>query len=100
MSQRMVGILIDRLLADKDLRIRFALDRDETLADLSFLGLALTPEEIDVFIRTDARLWFWDKRVVCDRCTDDDGLKEKTMGQLVDEIIAVIALGDSRHPEK
>jgi hypothetical protein len=63
-SQRMVAILIDRLLADKDLRIRFALDRFETLADLSFLGVDLTSDEIDTFIRTDVRLWFQDRVVV------------------------------------
>jgi hypothetical protein len=67
MSQRMVSIVIDRLLADKDLRIRFALDRFETLADLSFLGVELTPDEIDVFIRTDVRLWFWGSVVAADR---------------------------------
>jgi hypothetical protein len=67
MSQRMVTILIDRLLADKDLRIRFALDPDETLADLSFLGLDLTRDEVDVFVRADARLWFWSKSLVGDR---------------------------------
>jgi hypothetical protein len=67
MSQRMVAILIDRLLADKDLRIRFALDPDETLADLSFLGVDLTPDEIDVFLRADARLWFWSRSLMGDR---------------------------------
>ena len=60
MSQRMVGIVIDRLLTDEDLRVRFALDRIETMAELSFRGFELTPEEIDVFVRTNARLWFWD----------------------------------------
>ena len=64
MSQQMVGLVIDRLLTDEDLRIRFALDRFETLADLSFLGIELTPDEIDVFIQTDVRLWFWGDRVV------------------------------------
>ena len=67
MSQRMVAILIDRLLADKDLRIRFALDPDETLADLTFLGVDLTPDEIDVFLQADARLWFWSRSLMGDR---------------------------------
>jgi hypothetical protein len=66
MSQQMVGIVIDRLLKDEDLRARFALDRIETLAELSFLGFALTPDELDVFIRTDARVWFWGSAVVGD----------------------------------
>ena len=34
MSRSIVGIVIDKLLADEDLRIRFALDRVETVADL------------------------------------------------------------------
>lgn len=67
MSQQMVGIVIDRLLTDEDLRVRFALDRIETLADLSFLGMELTPDEIDVFVQTDARVWFWQREVVGDR---------------------------------
>ena len=67
MSQQMVGIVIDSLLSDEHLRIRFALDRIETLAHLSFLGVELTPDEIDVFIRTDVRVWFWGHGVVGDR---------------------------------
>lgn len=64
MSQQMVGIVIDRVLTDEDLRVRFAVDRIEALADLSFLGIELTPDEIDVFIQTDARVWFWGSAVV------------------------------------
>ena len=63
MSQQMVGIVIDRLLHDEDLRVRFVRDRIETLGALSSLGLALTRAEIDVFLRSDARLWFWDAGV-------------------------------------
>ena len=59
MSQQMVGIVIERLLSDEDLRIRFALDRIEALAELNFRGFELTEDELDVFIQTDARLWFW-----------------------------------------
>ena len=67
MSQRAVGSVIDRLLNDEDLRVRFAVDRIEALAELSFRGFLLTPEEIDVFIRTDARVWFWGDAVLGDR---------------------------------
>jgi hypothetical protein len=66
-SQQMVGMVIDRLLTDEDLRVRFALDRIETLANLSFLGMELTPDEIDVFIQADARVWFWERDVAGDR---------------------------------
>ena len=60
MSQQMVGNVIDRLLNDEDLRVRFVRDRIETLGALSFLGIALTRAEMDVFLQSDARLWFWD----------------------------------------
>jgi hypothetical protein len=53
-----VGNVINRLFTDEDLRVRFVLDRVETLAELMFRGFALTPDEIDLFVRTDARLWF------------------------------------------
>jgi len=58
MSQRMVGIVIERLLTDEDLRVRFACDRIEAVCELSLDGLQLTPDEIDVFVQTDARVWF------------------------------------------
>lgn len=64
MSQRAVGIVIDRLLNDERFRTRFSLDRIRTLVDLSVLGLDLTPEEINVFVHTDARVWFWGSAVV------------------------------------
>ena len=41
MSQRMVGIVINRLLTDQDLRVRFALDRIEMFAELCFRGFEL-----------------------------------------------------------
>jgi len=67
MSHQMVGIVIHRLLTDDDLRVRFAVDPIETLADLNFRGFALTPDEIDVFIRTDGRMWFWSSELLGDR---------------------------------
>jgi len=51
--------VIDRLLTDEDLRIRFMVDRMETLAELWLRGLELSGDEIDLFCRTDARLWSW-----------------------------------------
>ena len=58
MSQAHVGIVIETLLADEDLRIRFALERMGTIADLCVRGIELTSDEIDLFCQTDARLWF------------------------------------------
>jgi len=64
MSQRMVGIVVQTLLTDEDLRVRFAIDPIKTLAELNFLGIELTSEEMDVFVRTDARVWFWNRELV------------------------------------
>ena len=58
MSRSIVGIVIDKLLTDEDLRIRFALDRVETVADLCLRGFDLTRDEIDLLCRTDAGVWF------------------------------------------
>ena len=49
---------IEKLLTDERLRIRFALDRMETIAELCMRGFELTGDEIDLFNRTDARMWF------------------------------------------
>lgn len=67
MSQRMVGIVVNKLLSEQDLRVRFALDRIETLAELGLRGFELTPEEFDVLIRTDPRLWFGDSETAFER---------------------------------
>jgi hypothetical protein len=61
MSQQMVGVVIHTLLTDRDLRERFLLDPIEALAALNVQGVELTRNEIEVFVRTDARLWFWTK---------------------------------------
>jgi hypothetical protein len=58
MSQYTVGRVITRLLADEELRIRFALDPFDALAELHLRGLTLTPREIDVFVQSDVRVWF------------------------------------------
>ena len=58
MSRAGVGMVIEKLLTDENLRIRFALDRIETVAELCLRGVELTGDEIDLFCRTDARLWF------------------------------------------
>jgi hypothetical protein len=60
MSQMGVEKVVDLLLTDENLRIRFALDRIETVAELCLLGFDLSPEDIELFCGTDARLWFLD----------------------------------------
>ncbi|HEX2458204.1 MAG TPA: hypothetical protein VHI99_31200 [Vicinamibacterales bacterium] len=64
MTRNTVGIVIERLLTDEDLRVRFALDRIDTLALLRGQGFELTSDEIDLFILADPRLWFWGSAVV------------------------------------
>ena len=58
MSRAGIGMVIDKLLTDENLRMRFALDRIETVAELCLRGFDLSPDEIDLFCRTDAGLWF------------------------------------------
>jgi hypothetical protein len=58
MSQTGVGKVVEQLLTDERLRIRFALDRIETVAELCLQGSDLSREDIDLFYRTDARVWF------------------------------------------
>jgi hypothetical protein len=58
MSQTGVGEVVGQLLSDERLRIRFALDRIETVAELCLQGSDLSQEDIDLLCRTDARVWF------------------------------------------
>ena len=58
MSRRSVGLVVEKLLTDENLRLRFAIDRTETIAELCLRDVELTRDEIDLFYRTDARLWF------------------------------------------
>jgi hypothetical protein len=58
MSRAGVGLVIEKLLTDEDLRIRLALEPMETVAELFLRGGDLTPDEIDLFCWTDAAVWF------------------------------------------
>jgi len=57
MSRVGVGIVIDKLLTDEALRVEFALDRMETVAELWLRGAELTRDEVELLCLTDARLW-------------------------------------------
>jgi hypothetical protein len=57
MSQENVDRLITKLMSDEEWRIRFTLDRFQTIADLHECGLALTPTEIDLFVQSDVDIW-------------------------------------------
>jgi hypothetical protein len=58
MSRAGVGVVVEKLLADQNLRIRFALEPLQTVAELLLHGFDLTGDEIDLFCRTDPRVWF------------------------------------------
>ena len=58
MSRANVGMVIDKLLTDENLRLRFAVDPMETVAELFLRGFDLTRNEIDLLCRTDAGVWF------------------------------------------
>src|SRR4030095_6353330 len=58
MSQVGIGMVIDTLLTEEKLRIRFAVDRISTVTELFQRGFDLSPDDIDLFCRTDADLWF------------------------------------------
>jgi hypothetical protein len=58
MSRAAVGIVVEKLLGDQDLRIRLALEPLETVAELMLQGFDLTGDEIGLFCRTDPRIWF------------------------------------------
>jgi hypothetical protein len=63
MSRVGVGMVIDELLTEERLRIRFEINRMEAIAELCLRGFELTNDEIDLFRRTDARLWFLEEEV-------------------------------------
>ena len=63
MSQAHLGIVVEALLTDENLRIRFALERMEMIADLCVRGVELTSDEIDLLCQTDAHLWFSEDEV-------------------------------------
>jgi hypothetical protein len=63
MSQAGVAIVVEKLLADENLRIRLALDPWETIAELLLHGFDLSGNEIDLFCRTDPRVWFLSEMV-------------------------------------
>jgi hypothetical protein len=58
MSRAAVGLVVENLLTDENLRTQFAVDPVATVAELFLGGLDLTRDEIDLLCRTDAALWF------------------------------------------
>ena len=67
MSLAAVGMVVEKLLTDEGLRVRFAVDRIETIAELCVRGCDLTRDEIDLLYRTDPGLWFMADMVTAER---------------------------------
>jgi hypothetical protein len=57
MSLQNVGTIIGRLLSDEELRDRFVFDPMDAIGELHLRGLTLSPDEIDLFVRSDMRIW-------------------------------------------
>ena len=114
MSHAHVGMVIEMLLADEDLRIRFAFERMEMIADLCVRGIELTSDEIDLFCHTDGYLWFLGDEVRREwrRWADTRGAdclewptpdtpqsEEASLARLMDEIITQIAQRQTRRTQ-
>lgn len=56
MSRAGVGWVIDRLITDRNLRLRFAFEPVQTVVELYLRGVDLTVDEVDLLCRTDARV--------------------------------------------
>ena len=113
MSHAHVGAVIETLLSDENLRLRFALDRIETVADLCVRGVDLTRDEIALLCQADAHLWFlgdevkheWRRFIYMGRAdcpewpTDDQAQSDEAiLAQLMDEIITRLAHRETRRP--
>lgn len=57
MAQRIVEMLVGRLITDEQFRGRFLLRPEETLLELRELGFDLTRTEIAAIVGTDSTLW-------------------------------------------
>lgn len=57
MSQKIVQMIVGRLLTDEDFRLGFLGNPLEALSELIDQGFELTPGEVDALVRTDRTLW-------------------------------------------
>ena len=64
MSNLRIRLVMTRLLSDEVLRHRFAFDRVDVLCELQAEGFGLTPREIDLFMFSDAEMWWWVDRAM------------------------------------
>jgi len=57
MSREAIGMVMNRLLTEEDLRVCFAVDPLTILGELHNRGFELTPFEIDLFLASDLQMW-------------------------------------------
>ena len=57
MAQRIVELVIGRLVTDEDFRSQFVADAERTLLQLRRRGFELTPVECAALVTTDRSLW-------------------------------------------
>ena len=57
MAQRIIEILIGRLITDEEFRSAFLRDPERTLLELSERGLELSRTEVAALLSTDPTLW-------------------------------------------
>ena len=55
--QRVIELVIGRLITDEDFRAEFQKDPEQTLRDLCDRGAELSPTEVAALINTDPSLW-------------------------------------------
>ncbi len=56
-AQRVIELLIGRLITDEEFRSEFLNDPEKTLAELSEHGLELSRTEVAALVSTDSSLW-------------------------------------------
>ena len=59
MSQEAVAFVVERLLIDRDFRIRFAVVPLDTLLGVQCEGFDLTDDETVSLVQADIRMWCW-----------------------------------------
>jgi hypothetical protein len=57
LAQRIIELLIGRLITDEDFRLEFLANPEGTLASLCESGLSLTRTEIAALVNTDPTVW-------------------------------------------
>jgi hypothetical protein len=57
LAQRIIEMLIGRLITDEEFRVRFTCDPEQTISELCNWGLELNRTEIAALVNTDPAVW-------------------------------------------